>query len=72
MLDSTISKVQLASTAAHRGLEDAARQLGKGWCEEIAPEGLDQAEEVRLLQNRAAAMSCGMGVDAAVLPSGLP
>jgi len=53
-------------------LQEAARQLGKDWCEEIAAEGLDRAGEVRLLQNRAAAMSCGMGVDAAVLPSGLP
>jgi len=62
----------LGSTAAYLGLEEAARQLGKDWCEEIAAEGLDRAGEVRLLQNRAAAMSCGMGVDAAVLPSGLP
>ena len=53
-------------------MEEAARQLGKDWCEEIAAEGLDRAGEVRLLQKRAAAMSCGMGVDAAVLPSGLP
>ena len=70
MLDINVTKVEESRIAIESwrdaDLQDARLHDCKGTVDALA------STAQRLLPNRAAAMSCGMGVDAAVLPSGLP